>query len=176
MSLRKLIPPAVLKVVKMRELTDIDTSAAEGFLDRRQSDYIDPDERDIGTETSLMEDVGCCGCIIVCLLILSPPMVLVGVILLSTGAILGQAPVFGCGLAVIIGGVVMGAGSAFVFVRMRSKPVPISPSRAGSTRRRHPQNTTQGSFRHPHSGSRGIEPMEAHTIELTFCNSEIQTG
>ena len=156
----------------MGELSDIDRSAAEGFLDRRQSDYIDPDERDIDTETSLMEDVGCCGCIVICLLILSPPTVLVGVILLSTGAILGQAPVFGCGLAVIVGGVVMGAGSAFVFVRMRSKPAPISPSRSGSMRRRHSQNA-QGSFHNQRHGSRGIEPMEAHTIELTFCNSEM---
>ncbi len=172
MSLRLLIPPSIIKRIKMGELSDIDRSAAEGFLDRRQSDYIDPDERDIDTETSLMEDVGCCGCIVICLLILSPPTVLVGVILLSTGAILGQAPVFGCGLAVIVGGVVMGAGSAFVFVRMRSKPAPISPSRSGSMRRRHSQNA-QGSFHNQRHGSRGIEPMEAHTIELTFCNSEM---
>ena len=153
----------------MKELDELDTAAAEEFLDRRQSE-VDPDEREIGGETSLVEDVGCCGCIVVSLLILSPPTVLIGVILLSTGAILGQAPVFGCGLAVIVGGVIMGAASAFVFVRMRSKPAPISPSQRGS-RRRHSENAQ------PHrSGSRGIEPMEAHTIELTFCNSEMPIG
>lgn len=58
--------------------------------------------------------------VVVTLLILSPPIVLIGVILLTTGAIIGKIFVLVAGLATILSGVLIAATSAFVFVRMRS--------------------------------------------------------
>nr|XP_054763405.1 uncharacterized protein LOC129269997 [Lytechinus pictus] len=57
--------------------------------------------------------------VIVTLLILSPPIVLIGVILLTTGAIISNIFVLVAGLATILSGVLIAATSAFVFVRMR---------------------------------------------------------
>ncbi|XP_041473012.1 uncharacterized protein LOC121422188 [Lytechinus variegatus] len=57
--------------------------------------------------------------VIVTMLILSPPIVLIGVILLTTGAIISNIFVLVAGLATILSGVLIAATSAFVFVRMR---------------------------------------------------------
>ncbi|XP_071498152.1 uncharacterized protein [Diadema antillarum] len=57
--------------------------------------------------------------IVVTLLILSPPIVLVGVILLTTGAIISKIFVLIAGLVTILSGVLVAAITAFVFVRMR---------------------------------------------------------
>ena len=165
MSLERLVK------IMPKELSELDRAVAEEFINRRQSRVAyDPDERDIGDGTSLFEDVGCCGCFVMCLLILSPPMVLIGVVLLSTGAILGSAMIFALGLAVIVCAVIIGAVSAFAFVHMRSNPLAVSPSRTASER------PSKGTHPFPSTGSsaRAIEPLEAQTIELTFCSTEVQ--
>ncbi|XP_071797119.1 uncharacterized protein [Asterias amurensis] len=118
---------------------------------------------------------GCAGTIVVTLLILSPPLVLVGVILLTTGAIISSAHLFGSGMAVIVAGVVLGALSAFAFVRLRSKTTVSYASSAGRTASLR-GNSLGGEHRqlNPRSASI-IEATDHRTVEITFCTSDHET-
>ncbi|XP_038067053.1 uncharacterized protein LOC119737095 [Patiria miniata] len=115
---------------------------------------------------------GCIGTIVVTLLILSPPLVLVGVILLTTGAILSSAHVFGSGMAVIVAGVVVGALSAFAFVRLRSHPSPGSS--AGRAASLHRESAGQHRQLTPRTASI-IETTDQRTVEITFCTTDAET-
>lgn len=63
------------------------------------------------------------------LLILSPPVVFVGVILLSLGAILTSYHILLTGLSVIIFGAMCGLVTAFFFLRLRGKQDSLSDRR-----------------------------------------------
>ena len=116
---------------------------------------------------------GCLGTIVVTLLILSPPFVLVGVILLTTGAIISSAHLFGSGMAVIVAGVLLGALSAFAFVRLRSKPT-SSSSASVRTASRRGNSTNENRQLTPQSPSI-IEATAQRTVEITFCTTDPET-
>ncbi|XP_022089431.1 uncharacterized protein LOC110978616 [Acanthaster planci] len=115
---------------------------------------------------------GCVGTTVVILLILSPPLVLIGVILLTTGAILSSAHIFGSGMAVIVAGVILGAMSAFAFVRLRSHP--SSSSSAGRVASLHRDSTGQHRPLTPRSASI-LETTDQRTVEITFCTTDAET-